>query len=183
MKIEIERKFLVLNEGWRAETVGVERLRDGLLGESDSGKIRVRLADSYATLAVKSDYSGLARREFEYHIPRLDAEFMLATLCGDFTVEKLRHRVIHAGCEWSVDVYEKKLASIVIAEIELEREDQKFPVPPWLGREVSGDPRFHKRAMIRRAQASSVVLTIDDLGGLPDFADPEPSSNRERRSF
>ncbi|MGP0106050.1 CYTH domain-containing protein [Rhodoblastus sp.] len=155
MNIEIERKFLLRNDGWRDEVVGVERLRDGLLGEFDSGKIRVRLAESAASLAIKSPGSGLARREFEYPIPRADAEFLLATISGELIVEKLRYRVFHGGFEWSVDVYEKQLAGIALAEIELDRADREFPLPGWVGREVTDDPRFHKRNMMRSALASA----------------------------
>jgi CYTH domain-containing protein len=167
MNIEIERKFLLRNDSWRDETVSVERFRDGLIDEFNGGKIRVRLADSYASLAIKSFTAGLARHEFEYHIPRTDAEFMLATMCGNMIAEKLRHRVIHAGFEWSVDVYEKKLGGIALAEIELDHEDQSFPAPPWAGMEVTADSRFHKRTMLRLAQLSAAPLTIDYLMGLP----------------
>jgi adenylate cyclase len=171
MNIEIERKFLLRNNGWRDEVISVERLRDGLVGEFAGGKIRVRLADSEASLAIKSPASGLARREFEYHIPRSDAEFLLATISGDLIVEKLRYRVFHLGFEWSVDLYEKQLAGIALTEIELDRADQKFPLPPWVGREVTDDPRFHKRNMMRLAQACAAPLTIERLLGL---SLPEP---------
>ncbi len=166
MNIEIERKFLLRTNGWRSEVISVERLRDGLIGVFDGGKIRVRLADSNASLAIKSPASGLARREFEYHIPRADAEFLLATMSGDLIVEKLRYRVFHAGFEWLVDIYEKQLAGIALAEIELDRADREFPLPPWVGREVTDDPRFHKRNMMRLALASAAPLTIERLLGL-----------------
>jgi adenylate cyclase len=165
MKIEIERKFLIRDNGWRDEVVSVERLRDGLVGLFDGGKIRVRLGDSHASLAIKAPASGLARREFEYSIPRADAEFLLATISGDLTVEKLRYRVFHLGFEWSVDIYEKQLAGVALAEIELDRADRGFPLPPWIGREVTDDPRFHKRNMMRLATASAAPLTIERLLG------------------
>jgi CYTH domain-containing protein len=170
MNIEIERKFLLRNDSWHDETVSVERLRDGLIDEFVGGKVRVRLTDSYASLAIKSFAGGLARREFEYHIPRADAELMLATMCGRMIAEKLRHRVIHAGFEWSVDVYEKQLAGIALAEIELDHEDQDFPFPPWIGTEVTADSRFHKRAMLKMALHSAAPLTIDHLLRLPAAA-------------
>ncbi len=166
MNIEIERKFLLRTNRWRDEVVSVERLRDGLIGLFDGGKIRVRLADSGASLAIKSPASGLARREFEYPIPRTDAESLLATISGDLIVEKLRYRVFHLGFEWSVDIYEKQLAGIALAEIELDRADQEFPLPTWIGREVTDDPRFHKRNMMKVALASGVPLTIERLLGL-----------------
>lgn len=166
MNIEIERKFLLRNNEWRDEVISVERLRDGLIGEFDTGKIRVRLGESGASLAIKSPASGLARREFEYHIPRADAEFLLATIGGDLIVEKLRYRVFHLGFEWSVDIYEKQLAGIALAEIELDRADRQFPLPPWVGREVTDDARFHKRNMMKLALAAAAPLTIERLLGL-----------------
>ncbi len=166
MKFEIERKFLLRNDGWRDEVISVERLRDGLVGTFDGGKIRVRLAESQASLAIKSPASGLARREFEYRIPRSDAEFLLAAMSGDLIVEKLRYRVFHVGFEWSVDIYEKQLAGIALAEIELDRADREFPLPPWAGREVTDDPRFHKRNMMMLARASAAPLTIEQLLGI-----------------
>jgi len=167
MKNEIERKFLLRNEGWRAEAVGVERIRDGLIGLFGGGKVRVRLADSFASVTIKSDYDGLSRREFEYSIPQGDAELMLGTMCGDFIFEKSRHCVMHAGFEWSVDIYTGRLEGAALAEIELDREDQDFPLPPWIGQEVSGDWRFRKRNMFRLAQASPAPLTVEYLLGLP----------------
>ena len=167
MHIEIERKFLLKTDGWRDETVGVERLRDGLISDRGNSKVRVRLADSYASLAIKNPVSGLARHEFEYHIPRSDAEMMLATICGDMVVEKLRYRVFHEGFEWSVDIYEKRLAGIAIAEIELDHEDQEFLLPPWVGREVTDDERFHKRNMTRLSLAAEAPLTVEQLLKLP----------------
>ncbi len=165
MKFEIERKFLLRDNGWRDEVISVERLRDGLIGTFGGGKIRVRLADSHASLAIKSPASGLTRREFEYRIPRTDAEFLLTTMSGDQIFEKLRYCVFHLGFEWSVDIYKKQLAGIALAEIELDRADREFPLPPWVGREVTDDPRFRKRSMMKLALASAAPLTIEQLLG------------------
>ncbi|MCW2272803.1 CYTH domain-containing protein [Rhodoblastus acidophilus] len=170
MNVEIERKFLLRTNDWRAEVVDVERYRDGLIAETGCGKVRVRLADSFASLTVKSPATGLARHEFEYPISRSDAELMLTTMCGDMVAQKLRHRVIHEGFEWTVDVYEKRLAGIALAEIELDHEDQHIPLPPWVGAEVTGDARFHKRNMMRLSLASAAPLTVEDLLGLAFLA-------------
>jgi CYTH domain-containing protein len=172
MNFEIERKFLLQSDGWRDEAVSAERLRDGLISEFGGGKVRVRLAESYASLTVKSTVSALARREFEYRIPKPDAELMLKTLCGDMVVEKTRHRVVHAGVEWSVDIYEKRLAGIAIAEVELDREDQLLSLPPWVGREVTGDARFHKLTMMRMSLTAPAPLTEEQLCRLPVGAEP-----------
>jgi CYTH domain-containing protein len=174
MKIEIERKFRLRNDGWRDEVIGVERLRDGLVGEFEAGEIRVRLGERHASLAIKSPASGLARREFEYSIPRSDAEFLLAAIEPDLIVEKLRYRVFHRGFEWSVDVYEKQLAGIALAEIELDRTDRAFSLPPRVGREVTDDPRFHKRNMMRSAPPPR-ALRVARLGEIAQ----RPGAKRE----
>ena len=163
MKVEIERKFLLADESWRSAIVGSDHLRDGLISEFNGSKVRVRLAQDRATLTVKSPRINLRRTEFEYDIPRHEAEAMLSTVCDGRVVEKTRYHVAHEGITWSVDVYEKGLEGVVIAEIELDREDQSFPRPKWLGQEVSNDPRFHKRNLLRLAledQSASIAALL-----------------------
>lgn len=143
MSFEIERKFLVINETWRDSVTGSERLRDGLLARSAKGKVRIRRSDNRATVAIKSSRIGISRSEYEYDISCADAEEILATLCEE-CIEKTRHFVPHDGLIWTIDVYEGSSAGLVIAEIELERENQTFSLPGWLGREVTNDPHFRK---------------------------------------
>jgi CYTH domain-containing protein len=149
MPVEIERKFLVASDTWRAAIVASERLRDGLIGEYDGSKVRVRCGETRSTLAVKGPRLGAQRMEFEYEIPPSDAQAMLVALCGERRLEKTRHDVVHAGDLWRVDVYEGRLAGLVLAEIELSHEGQAFERPDWLGPEVTNDPRFGKRSLFR----------------------------------
>ena len=167
MKIEIERKFLIANDGWRSGVVAVEELQDGLVGEFDGGKLRVRLAEARATLTIKTPRIGIRRTEFEYEIARPDAEAMLLLLCDDRIIQKTRYHVVHCGFAWSVDVYKNDLSGIALAEIELEYEDQPFPMPDWVGREVSEDPRFRKRTIHRLSRDNTRPLSIADLLALP----------------
>lgn len=163
MPVEIERKFLVVNDGWRSAIRESEKLRDGLIGEFDGCKIRVRLGHNRASIAVKGPRIGPRRVEFEYEIPATDALAMLDIACGDRQVEKTRHAIPHAGFTWSVDVYEGQLAGIVVAEIEIADEEQAFEKPDWVGQEITDDPRFHKRTLFRLCKDAGRPLTIAEL--------------------
>ena len=165
MGFEIERKFLVANDGWRASVTDVEKLRDGLLGELNGAKVRVRVGQNSATLTVKSRRIGMSRSEFEYNIPKADGEAMLMTVCGGRFVEKIRHTVKDAGSLWVMDVHTGRLDGIVLAEIELGSEHQLFEIPAWAGREVTHDPRFHKRTIERLCHEEGRPLTISELLG------------------
>ncbi|SDB21405.1 CYTH domain-containing protein [Belnapia rosea] len=112
MAYEIERKFLVANDGWRAAASGSSRLRDGLIARFGSGKVRVRLDGDRGLLTVKGPRVGLRRAEYEYEIPAVEAEEMLRTLADGPIVEKTRFRVPHGSLTWEVDVHEGILAGL-----------------------------------------------------------------------
>jgi CYTH domain-containing protein len=120
MALEIEGKFLLANDDWKREVIKSERLRDGLIARFGEGKVRARLTESNAWLTIKGPREGISRPEFEYEIPRADAEYMLRTLCqGDPVLEKVRHTVPFGGLDWTIDVYMGPLKGVVLAEIEL----------------------------------------------------------------
>jgi CYTH domain-containing protein len=150
MAQEIERTFLVANDGWRGAVARRERLVDGLVAVSDGRKVRVRLYEDRATLTIKTRRVGAVREEFEYPIPMDDARDLLARHCGATELTKIRHVVPYEGFDWVVDEYEGMLAGVILAEIELPREDTMFPLPPWIGREVTLDPAWRKGEMVRR---------------------------------
>jgi len=151
MALEIERKFLLANDAWKREVIKSEHMRDGLIARFGEGKVRVRLKDGSASLTIKGAREGISRLEFEYEIPRGDAEQMLRTLCqGDPVLEKVRHTVPFGGLHWTIDVYVGSLAGVAFAEVELAHPDQYVHVPPWVGEEVTNDPRFRKRALVQR---------------------------------
>ena len=152
MALEIERKFLLANDDWKREVIKSEHLRDGLIGRFGLGKVRVRLTESNAWLTIKGPSDGISRPEFEYEIPRADAELMLRTLCqGDPVLEKVRYTVPFGGLEWTIDVYMGPLSGVVLAEVELKHPDQQPQLPSWIGDEVTNDPRFEKGNLARRA--------------------------------
>jgi CYTH domain-containing protein len=124
------------------------RIRDGLIANNKGHKVRVRIANDVATIALKSRRCGPVRNEFEYAIPYSDAEEMLRIMCDGNVLDKVRHFVSHAGDTWEVDVYEGFLEGVVLAEIELADADQNLILPDWIGAEVTADPRYRKINMV-----------------------------------
>jgi adenylate cyclase len=147
---EIERKFLVANSDWRADADSGRRLRQAYLADTERAAIRVRIEDdTRAFLTIKSAAAGMTRQEFEYPLPLADAEALLDLREGS-TVEKTRFLVAHAGRHWEVDLYGGENEGLTIAEIELASEDAAVDLPPWLGREVTGERRYYASALARQ---------------------------------
>lgn len=140
MAKEIERKFLVAGDGWRTGASGVV-YRQGYI-PAQGCTVRVRLAGDAGYITIKSRDRGITRTEFEYRIPRADADEMMDRFCGGGTVEKLRYRVEYAGLVWEIDEFTGLNQGLIVAEVELEREDQAFEKPEWAGAEVTHDPRY-----------------------------------------
>ncbi|MGD8379030.1 MAG: CYTH domain-containing protein [Gammaproteobacteria bacterium] len=149
MGIEIERKFLVASEGWREGVVRVARFRQGYLCLDGPASVRVRVSDSEAFINIKSGVAGMVRDEFEYPVPLEEARQMLERLCVRPLIEKTRHWVRAADQTWEVDVFAGDNAGLVVAEIELESEDQPLERPVWLGEEVTHDRRYYNVALVR----------------------------------
>ncbi len=148
MGTEIERKFLVNDNSWK-RNVQAERCRQGYLCLGSGVTARVRILAGKGYLTVKGGGSGFTRKEYEYPIPLADAEEMLEMLCAKPLIEKNRYRIEHEGMVWEVDEFFGENGGLVIAEVELEREDQMFSLPGWVGREVTGDRRFYNAALVR----------------------------------
>ena len=142
MPYEIERKFLVRDDGWRASAGGALSIRQGYLTRNGTMSLRIRLIDGVrATLTIKSPVSEIRRLEFEYEIPMTDGAALLGLREGS-AIEKLRHNIPWQGLVWEIDVFQGENRGLVIAEIELPHEDTIFEKPDWLGREVTSDPRY-----------------------------------------
>lgn len=148
MAIEIERKFLVRRELWQPGTVPGIPIRQGYLSTGPGCVVRVRLAGADGFLTIKGASRGIARAEFEYPVPRAEAEFMLDQLCIQPLIEKRRYRIPFGGHIWDVDEFEGENAGLVVAEIELPRPDTDFAEPPWVAREVSGDARYSNASLV-----------------------------------
>jgi adenylate cyclase len=143
MAIEIERKYLVCNADWCPLVTRRVRLRQAYLAVEGRVSVRVRVVDrSAATLTVKSRKAGLRRAEFEYAIPVADAE-QLVLLRQGALIEKVRHIVPWRGLTWEIDTFEGENAGLEIAEVELDHESQSVDLPPWIGAEITGQPRYY----------------------------------------
>ena len=142
MAREIERKFLVKNDSWKIGCQGLA-CRQGYLVTSEKITVRVRILGGEGFLTVKGRTEGMTRDEFEYRIPLEDAEAMLGSMSSGGLVEKTRYHVKVGGFTWDVDEFLEENSGLVLAEVELEDEDQQPEFPDWLGQEVTGDVRYY----------------------------------------
>ena len=161
MGIEIERKFLVTGDGWRAAAHKVVPMAQGYLNNlaamdaSDTGRaamkasVRVRIAGDDAFLNLKSRELGHTRQEFDYPIPVADARALLALSIGGL-IDKRRHYVDVQGHLWEVDEFLGDNAGLVVAEIELASSDETFARPDWAGSEVTDSLRYYNLALATR---------------------------------
>ncbi len=138
---EIERKFLVRGEGWRGRADPVP-YRQGYLARTADRVVRVRIAGEQGFLTVKIKSGVISREEFEYSVPLEDARSMLDALSPGEIIEKNRYTFEEKGSVWEVDEFFGANSGLVVAEIELESEDQEFEKPEWLGEEVSRLSRY-----------------------------------------
>ncbi|HSX52308.1 MAG TPA: CYTH domain-containing protein [Cellvibrio sp.] len=146
MGIEIERKFLVLGDEWRAAPAVY--FSQGYLNRDKARTVRVRIAGSEAFLTVKGQSVGATRAEFEYPIPLWDARELLA-LCEQPLIEKNRRKILHEGFVWEVDEFLGENLGLVVAEIELPTEVTVFALPAWAGAEVTSDERYFNSNLSR----------------------------------
>ena len=149
MGIEIERKFLVTNDNWREAASVALPIKQGYLVGGKEASVRVRLQGDKANLNIKSATLGVRRQEFEYAIPLEEAELILTTLCQRPIIEKTRYLVSYANKQWEIDVFEGDNAGLIVAELELQDEAEHFDPPPWLGEEVSDDPRYYNVCLVK----------------------------------
>lgn len=144
--VEIERKFLVVGQTWR-EGATVEPISQGYLPTTDACSVRVRILGERAFLTIKGPSVEGVRAEFEYTVPVDHAASMLRQFCQGRMIAKRRYSLHHGGRAWTVDVFEGPLAGLLLAEVELDHIEQVVDLPPWLGREVTDDPRYLNSAL------------------------------------
>ncbi len=145
---EIERKYLVRSDEWKAMGKG-KYYRQGYLSTVKERVVRVRTIDDTAFMTIKGVTVGVSRSEFEYAIPVEDANIMLDALCEKPIIEKYRAKVEFGGLVWEIDEFHGDNEGLVVAEVELTKEDQHIDVPAWIGEEVSGDPRYFNSNLIK----------------------------------
>ena len=142
MKFEIERKFLVDTAKWLSlKKPEGEYFRQGYIHKEAAKTVRVRLTDNAAYLTIKGISTGFTRPEFEYPIPQSEAKDLLDHFC-DSELSKTRYKVDHQGKTWEVDVFHGDNEGLIVAEIELQSEDEEFTRPEWVTNEVSNDIRY-----------------------------------------
>jgi adenylate cyclase len=149
MGVEIERKFLVTGDAWRA--LGEPALlRQGYLSTDPARTVRVRIENGQGVLTIKGKNSGATRGEWEYPIPVDEAAELLDTLCPAPLVEKHRTRVTVGNHVWEVDEFLGANQGLLVAEIELAAEDEIFLLPEWVGAEVTGEQRYYNSSLIKQ---------------------------------
>lgn len=147
MGIEIERKFLLKNNVWRDLAEGVY-YRQGYLNSTSERTVRVRIINEKGFLTIKGVADGATRLEFEYEIPKDECKIMLDDLAEKPVIEKNRYKVDYKGFVWEIDEFFGENRGLIVAEVELESEDQKFEIPEWVGEEVTGDLRYFNSNLI-----------------------------------
>lgn len=142
MAIEIERKFLVNKEKWNTVVKQEKSLfRQGYIVSDPEKTIRVRLTDTDAFLTIKGLTIGSSRPEFEYNIPQEDARHLLDNFCNS-EISKIRYFIPHENKLWEVDQFLGQNEGLIVAEIELQSEDESFSLPDWVDKEVTVDKRY-----------------------------------------
>lgn len=145
---EIERKFLLRGDTWRALAIGT-MYRQGYLNSVKERTVRIRTVGDKAFLTIKGINVGATRAEYEYPIPFDDCNAMLDTLAEKPLIEKKRYKIRRGDLTWEVDEFFGDNSGLIVAEVELQREDQVFEKPDWIGAEVTGDPRYFNSNLVK----------------------------------
>ena len=142
MAIEIERKYLIKNDTWRQKVQKSTIIRQGFLNTEPERTVRVRQKGNKGFLTIKVKTEGIARLEFEYEIPLVEAQELLH-LCLPHLIEKERFIVLEKGLTWEIDVFSGNNKGLIIAEVELDSSEQDILLPDWIAEEVSTDARYY----------------------------------------
>lgn len=150
MALEIERKFLVTDDSYKAMAFHSDRIAQGYLCREggNSARVRVRGDKGYLTIKGPSMDGGLSRFEWEKEIPAGEA-WELLKLCHGGIIDKTRHLVKCGKHTFEVDEFHGDNDGLVVAEVELESADETFERPPFLGKEVTGDKRYYNSSLTR----------------------------------
>jgi adenylate cyclase len=145
---EIERKFLVKGDAWRAIAKGTT-YRQGYLNSAKERTVRIRVADAKAFITIKGPTVGATRSEYEYEIPFDEGNAMLETLAEKPLIEKTRYKIPVGNLTWEIDEFLGENAGLIVAEVELKSEDQILDKPAWVGEEVTNDPRYFNANLVK----------------------------------
>jgi adenylate cyclase len=145
--IEIERKFLAVNDKYKMGTP--QRISQGYICSENDRVVRVRIKGDKAYLTIKNATIGFARNEYEYEIPVADAEAMLKNTCQQPIIDKTRYVLEYKGFIWEVDEFHGDNEGLVVAEIELDSREATFDHPDFIGEEVTGDARYYNACLFK----------------------------------
>lgn len=147
MAKEIERKYLVKGNEWRSLGKG-EVYCQGYIPTQGKQTVRIRIIGDRGYLTIKGQATGRSRSEFEYTIPVADAREMLETLCVRPFIEKTRYKISQGDLIWEVDEFAGANQGLIIAEVELESEEQEIELPNWIDREVT-DAKYYNSHLVK----------------------------------
>ena len=156
MAVEIERKYLVKQPEWRSHKEQLleqnpelgKKYAQGYIPTGNGTTVRVRIIGTQGYLTIKSRTSGYTRAEFEYPIPVADAQQMLNTLCLQPLIDKIRYKINYRDLVWEVDEFLGENKGLIVAEVELESENQQIDIPHWIDRQVN-DSKYFNSSLIR----------------------------------
>lgn len=149
--LEIERKFLC-DQTVDYENLAVRKriVKQSYLSTNVDSTVRIRIFGDEAFITIKTKNVGCVRNEWEYAIPKADAETIMAKVCNQGIVEKTRYDVVYEGNLWEIDVFEGKLKGLVLGEIELTDSKEEFVIPPFVIREVTDDPFYYNSNLVTK---------------------------------
>ena len=149
--IEIERKFLVLSDDFVKESFSQKRIVQAYLSSNPERSVRIRIKDSKGFLTIKGqgNETGTTRLEWETEIPIEDADKLLL-ICEEGVIDKTRYEVKLGKHIIEVDVFTGENEGLIMAEVELQSEDEVFEKPVWLGKEVTNDERYYNVYLSKR---------------------------------
>ena len=142
MAIEIERKFLIKKKPFSIAKMSL-KINQGYIINEKSKVIRVREKGDDYFLTIKGNNIGISRLEYDFPISKEDAKELIFHFCKTTLIEKTRHYIEYKGHTWEVDEFHGKNTGLIVAEIELDSEDEKFEIPDWVGEEVTQDDRYY----------------------------------------
>ena len=149
MPLEIERKFMVLNNDFKLDTHKIIDIKQGYIFSNQNKVLRVRITSDYSKIAIKFGEDDIVRHEYEYEIPINDAKRLLK-VCKGYLIEKKRYLIRNENLTWEVDEFLGQNKGLIIAEIELKNKKQNFFKPDWIGKEVSHDKRFYNHFLSKK---------------------------------
>lgn len=147
---EIEYKYLVDLDKWnRIDKPKGELIVQGFIHNSKECVVRIRIKGNKGFLTLKGETIGITRKEFEYEIPINEAEEIIKNFTKKH-IRKTRYEIPYDNHTWEVDVFEGPLKGLILAELEVKSENEKFTIPDWVTENVSSDPKYYNAVLIEK---------------------------------